>query len=719
MTSPTASKKFRTFSGVFVPNVLTILGVILFMRSGWVVGQAGVKDALLILVIANSITLLTSLSLSAIATNIKVGGGGAYYLISRSLGLEIGGSIGLPLFLAQAVSVAFYIVGFTESISPFFPEQNTVVIALIVLGLIFILSWVSSSLALKAQNLILVVLILSLGSFFFHWEPVSHFAENWEPAYRDGFEFWTVFAIFFPAVTGIMNGASMSGDLREPSKSIPWGTLAAVAVTFVVYVLQLLMLGRNGDREALLGDAMVMKELSVFGPLIYAGLWAATLSSAIASLLGAPRTLQALALDGVLPRFLGRKFGRDAEPRIALVVSGIIALVCLCVGDLNVIAPVISMFFLATYGMVNFVAGLEAWSANPSFRPAFRVHWSFSVLGAAGCMFVMFLLSPYATVLAIVLMAGLYIYLHHRGYQTAWGDTWSGVWFSMIRVGLLKFYKSSYHIRNWRPVLLVLSGNPRVRTRLVQFAQWFECKRGFLFLAQVLTGDWYTTLARRDAARETIDKFIQRSQLSAEAQVVISPDFASGVSSLVQTTGVGPLIPNAVLVGWSDDAVKKSLFKQTVRRILELKRSLLLYVEARQKTEELNPVIDVWWAAKVNGTLMLTLAHLLRSNVEWKRHRVRLLIIVRNQKGETEARTRLEAYLKEARIRGNVEVVVSEKPPLEVIARESSLSAVTFVGFNLDSLQEDHDPLDPFNIFVKSFRGHVFLTKNWEELKMS
>jgi hypothetical protein len=200
--------KFGSFSGVFVPNVLTILGVILFMRAGWVVGQAGIYQALIILVIANTITFLTSLSLSAIATNTKVGGGGAYFMISRSLGLEIGGSIGLPLFLAQAVSVAFYIIGFTESLTPFFPDVDVRVIGLGTLAVIFLLSWISADLAVKAQNFILIILAVALASFFFGFRPDSFFAENWQPDYQPGFEFWTVFAIFFPAVTGVMAGAS-------------------------------------------------------------------------------------------------------------------------------------------------------------------------------------------------------------------------------------------------------------------------------------------------------------------------------------------------------------------------------------------------------------------------------------------------------------------------------------------------------------------------------
>ncbi|MDG2169685.1 MAG: hypothetical protein P8L44_17370, partial [Opitutales bacterium] len=413
--------KFGTFSGVFVPNVLTILGVILFMRSGWVVGQAGIYQTLIILVIANSITFLTSLSLSAIATNTKVGGGGAYFLISRSLGLEVGGSIGVPLFLAQAVSVAFYMIGFTESLAPFFPGIDPRLIAMGTLGGIFLLSWISADLAVKAQNFILIILAVALGSFFFGFQPENYFSENWQPNYQPGFEFWTVFAIFFPAVTGVMAGASMSGDLKEPSKSIPLGTIGAIIITFGVYVLQILWLGKSAPREDLLGDPLVMKQVALFGPLIYAGLWAATLSSGIASLLGAPRTMQALAMDGVFPRIIGKNTGPKKEPRIALVLSAVIAGACILIGDLNMIAPIISMFFLATYGMVNLVAGIERWVANPSYRPKFKVHWTLSILGALGCICVMFLLNPWATIAAVILMAGLYVYLTRKQYQTAFG----------------------------------------------------------------------------------------------------------------------------------------------------------------------------------------------------------------------------------------------------------------------------------------------------------
>jgi len=714
-----ALNQFGTFSGVLVPNLLTILGVIMFMRMGWVVGQAGLYNAWIILIIANSITLLTSLSLSAIATNTKVEGGGAYFLISRSLGLEIGSSIGVPFYLAQTVSVAFYIVGFTESLLPLLGGvEEARWISLAALAAIFIIAWVSSDLALKAQNIILIVLIASIVSFFAGWKVTSHLDTNLEALYTEGVSFWVVFAIFFPAVTGIMAGASMSGDLKEPSRSIPLGTLGAVVITFVVYAAQIYFFSRNVDREQLIGNNMIMRDTAMIPQLIYAGVWAATISSAIASLLGAPRTLQALARDGVGPRFLARKSGKKAEPRVALVITALLAALCLFAGDLNVIAPVISMFFLATYAIINLVAGIESWSRNPSYRPKFRVHWSFSIAGALGCLAVMFLLSPLATIVSVVLIFLLYSFLASRRFEASWGDTWSGFWFNLTRTALVKFAASRQHIRNWRPVILVLSGNPNTRGDLVQFANFFECKRGFIFLAHILTGDWDQSLKHRKTAIKSMNKFIHDSRITGESRVVMSDDFEEGVCSLIQSSGVGPLAPNTVMLGWSGDWLNHNLYLKTLRRILELQQNLLIHVDAKGPQETLNPTIDVWWGAKVNGSLMIIFAHLLRSNREWKDREIRVMTIVGKDKIPEKKRENLDLILKEARIDASVHVLPLEGSPFDVIQQHSSQSEVSFVGFNLEGLTKDSLAFEKEKNFLSRMTGNVFLVKNWQELEL-
>ena len=257
----------------------------------------------------------------------------------------------------------------------------------------------------------------------------------------------------------------------------------------------MIWLSLNAGRDELLDDKLVMRRIALVGPLIFVGLWAATLSSALASLLAAPRTLQALGRDRVVPRWLARGHGPHNEPRLALVLSGLIALAAVWEGDLDLIAPVITMFFLTTYGTVNLVAGLERWVANPSYRPTFRVHWLPSILGAAGCLFVMFLLNALATLVAIASCIGIYWFLKRRHYRTAWGDVRSGFWFAVTRLGLLKFSSSRMHLRNWRPVMLVLVGNPKSRLPMVEFASHIEARRGLVFLAQVVAGDWQKLLA--------------------------------------------------------------------------------------------------------------------------------------------------------------------------------------------------------------------------------
>lgn len=713
-SSPNEPIKFGTFGGVFTPNVLTILGVIMFMRTGWVVGNAGLKESLQILVVANLITLLTGLSLSAIATNQRVGGGGAYFLISRALGLEVGGAVGLPLFLAQAVSVAFYIVGFTESLHYIFPVLPDQLISVGVLLAIFGIAWIGADIAIKAQYLIMGTLVLAIISFFAGYTPVPDIGANWQPGYQHGQNFWTVFAIFFPAVTGIMAGVSMSGDLKDPSRSIPRGTLSATIITFFIYGAIMFWLALNASRDELLHNNLVMQRIAFFGPLIFAGLWAATLSSALASLLAAPRTLQALGQDRVVPRMLAKGVGPTREPRLALLVSVALAGLCLLAGGLDTIAPVITMFFLAAYGTVNLAAGFSGLAANPSYRPTFRTHWALSLIGAAGCFFVMLLLNPLATLGSAVVIAGIFTVLKRRQYQTAWGDEWSGIWFAVARLGLLKLAASRKHRRNWRPVILVLVGNPAGRQSLVDFANGFEARRGLLFLAHIVTGDWQKLLTLQDKLDENLEEFIRENRLSAVAKTVLADDFEHGVSTLLQVSGVGALEPNTVLIGWSEDVLKKADFSQAIRRILQLKRNLLVYAEAELPSAELQTNIDVWWRDKSNGSFMLTLAHLLRSSSRWRNHRIRIMRIIGDESRRAETTESVMKFAKEARIDAVPEIIISKAPVPDMIVANSGKSEVCFIGIRLD---EDHsEPLAEHAALVDRIRGHIFLAKSWDSL---
>ncbi len=391
---------FGTLAGVFTPCTLTILGVIMFLRFGYVVGQAGLWYGLIIVIAAKVITTMTSLSLAAIATNTQVKGGGAYFLISRSLGVEFGGAIGLVFFLAQAISVALYVIGFAEAAIAVLPpgKYSPTTVATITNVVVFVCVYIGASWAIKIQYAILALLGMSLVSFYAGAIPALDASTLWAnagPHFSAGENFFTVFALFFPAVTGIMAGANMSGDLRDPARSIPRGTLAAVGVTAVIYLSQAVLLAGSRDSAQLTSDNLVMSEISRWPVFITLGVFAATLSSALGSMMGAPRILQAFARDNVFPslRIFAVGSGLRHEPRRAIVVTFVIAQVCIVSADLNTIAPLITMFFLITYGLLNLATFYESITKNPSYRPRFRFcHWTTSLAGAIGCLAAMFLI---------------------------------------------------------------------------------------------------------------------------------------------------------------------------------------------------------------------------------------------------------------------------------------------------------------------------------------
>ncbi|RLB59721.1 MAG: hypothetical protein DRI34_00870 [Deltaproteobacteria bacterium] len=677
-------KRFGTFGGVFTPNFLTIIGVIFFLRAGWVVGNTGLVGGLFTVVLANAISLATGLSLSAIATNMNVKTGGAYYLVSRSLGLEIGGSIGLPLYFSQALSVALYVMGFSEALASLLPIPQRLVSAVMCAGLLA-LAYRGADVALKAQYVIMGILALALLSFFTggraQHPPLQAFG-----TYVEGHNFWSVFAIYFPAVTGIMAGLSMSGDLKDPRRNIPRGTLLAVGVTFLIYLAQVWWFVRNVPLAELRQNTMIMKEMASIGFLIVLGVWAATLSSALGSLVAAPRTMQALAYDGVLPAFLGKGYGPAAEPRVATIVTFAIAEASILLLDLNKLAPIITMFFLTTYGVTNLVAGTERLVGNPSFRPRFKVPWPVSLLGALGCFWVMFLIDAASTVVALLVVGVIYAVLKRRRLSTTFGDLRSGIWFSALRFCLLKLRESTFHPRNWKPNILLFLRGIGTHAHLLDLAGWLGQEKGIVALATLLPGDVTETIASGAAAeaRRKLEAFLEGRQLTAFAKVVAVKDFYQGARVVAQSHGMAGLRANVALFGWSDDDRKAVDFAALVRDFNNLDLSVLLLNYDEQRGFGRRRLIDVWWGGlENNGNLMILIAHLISQSEPWRHCTIRLLQVVGHESETRRTEQELQRMLEAARITAKVEVL----PPLgegqtiqQVIRRHSEEADLLILG---------------------------------------
>ncbi len=384
-------KKFGAFAGVFTPSILTILGVIMYLRMGWVVGNAGLIGTIIIIVIAHVISVSTGLSVSSIATDKKVGAGGIYYILSRSMGIPIGGSIGIALYVGTALSISLYLIGFAESFNGYFGLDTGInglrVSGSIALLILTIIAIISTSIALKTQFFILLAIIISLASIFmgtteYAPEAVTLFSEEGSVPME------IVFAIFFPAVTGFTAGIAMSGDLKDPKKAIPLGTIASIAVGFVVYIVLAFYISNYIDSETLKSDYNILMKIALFAPAVVAGIWGATLSSALGGVLGAPRILQAMSIDKITPRIFGRGRGENDEPVNALLLVFIIAQMGVLIGELDVIARIVSMFYLAAYGFINISFYLESW-ANPDFQPTFKVKRWIGLIGFIACFGVM------------------------------------------------------------------------------------------------------------------------------------------------------------------------------------------------------------------------------------------------------------------------------------------------------------------------------------------
>jgi solute carrier family 12 sodium/potassium/chloride transporter 2 len=458
-------KLYNTFEGVFKPTLLTILGVIMYLRVGWVVGNAGLMGGWLVMLAAMSITLSTGLSISSIATNTRIKAGGPYAMMSKSLGVEIGSSIGVPLFLSQALAVAMYLFGFREGWQFLFPNHPAILVDLLVFAAVFTVAYISAGLAFRIQYLVMALIILSLISIFASPafltdpQPMTWWGE-FPGAPETGFTgitFWGVFAVFFPATTGIMSGVNMSGELKNSRKSIPMGTLAAIGVSCVVYLALAWWAARAADPEALVNNYTIMVDKAFWSPAVLAGLLAATFSAALSSMVGAPRILNALARDKSIP-YSNRlaKLSRNGEPRRALMVSGVITLIGILIRDLNAIAPLITMFFLITYATVNLVVLVESSLGLINFRPTFRLTRWVPLYGFITCLLAMVIINPVFSLGAIVVVFVIYLRQVGQPRERRQADVRSGILAAIAQWAAKKVVEFDItNVRAWKPIMLV------------------------------------------------------------------------------------------------------------------------------------------------------------------------------------------------------------------------------------------------------------------------
>ena len=572
-------KRFGTFEGVFTPCLLSILGVIMYLRLGWVVGQVGLWGTVLIIALSHIVTLATALAMSSIVTNIRIGSGGAYSIITKSLGIEVGGAIGIPLYLSQAISVAFYITGFSECWISVFPQHPLLAVSLSLWGFLLVVSYFSAKLAFRIQYGVMTIIGISLFSVFLGHNASS---AGWNFDGLGAENFWSVFAIFFPAVTGILAGASMSGELIDPKESIPRGTIGAILVGFVIYTALSFWFASNASANALVENTSIIIDLSRWRWIVIAGIMGATFSSALNMFVSSPRTLFAMGQKSIVPFSSSfSQVNRRGEPSSAIFLTALIALLTVLLSSLNEVATLLTMIFLITYGMINLVVFIEHSIGIASFRPSFRVSRIIPFIGAVGCVTFMFLINIKFSLAAIAVIAAAYIFLLRREIKTYSPNISSGILIYIAEQMAKIAAKLPYYPKIWKPNLLILvedkkSSAPvnglisdivRPNGRLIFFYVLKREEKKTFVVPGVMKAEqaWVEYKDSLDRNLSSSVDALKEEGLLIETTVVEAENLREGTQAVIQTLQGMYFPPNTFFYFLSDDEKKD----ETARGILK------------------------------------------------------------------------------------------------------------------------------------------------------
>ena len=560
-------KKFGT-SAVYFTAIATLFGAILFLRFGYAVGTVGMWGVFALIVLGNMVTIPTALAISELATNKRVEGGGEYFIISRSFGLNIGGTLGIMLYLSQTISIAFYVIAFTEAFGFFFeyisstfgvdlPRQVISVPVMLILSILVIFK--GANMGMKALYLVVVLLILSVILFFLGKPVEGDISTYFESNNRwvNSNQLFVVFAIIFPAFTGMTAGVGLSGDLKKPGKSIPLGTTAGTLTSFVIYFFITYKLASSASSSQLIDNQLIMGDIALYGSIIVPlGLAASTFSSALGSIMVGPRTLQAIALDSSIPiqsanKWLSKLRKKDDEPVNSSIITCLIALIFVSIGGVDVVAQIITMFFLVTYGSLCLISFLNHFGSSPSYRPSFKSKWYISLLGFLTAFWVMFQISLLYTILAFVTMTLLYLYMdNYHKERKGFAALFANTLFKLnkdLQIYLQKKKTNNTLKDDWRPSVICISKYTFKRNTALNLIDWISYKYGFGTYLHLIDG--YYSKKTVAQAEEELNRLITglNSTSNVYIDTIISPSTTSAIAQSIQIPGIADVVEGEII----------------------------------------------------------------------------------------------------------------------------------------------------------------------------
>lgn len=705
-------RKFGT-APVFFTAISTILGAILFLRFGYAVGTVGFWGVILIILLGHTVTIPTALAISEIATNKRVEGGGEYYIVSRSFGLNIGATIGIVLYLSQAVSVAFYVIAFTESFSFLFdflkekfnfilPRQ--VISVPVMLLLAYVIFKKGANLGVKILYVIVGMLAISLLMFFFGTTDFSAGSSfNLANArFRNMDQFFVVFAIVFPAFTGMTAGVGLSGDLKNPGKSIPLGTIAATVIGMIIYFLVAYKLAVSASPSDLANKQMIMSDIAVFGFIVVPlGLAAATISSALGAVMVAPRTLQALATDKSFPSkkintWLTKNREGDGEPVNATLITCAIAFFFVLIGDVNMVAQIISMFFMVTYGSICLISFLNHFGSSPSYRPSFKSKWFFSLIGFVASIWIMFQISVIYTILALGVLVFIYIYIDNlhkkrKGLESIFANSifqlnrWLQVYIQRKKI--------SNTDKEWRPSAICISKNSFKYDNAFRLLNWLSYKFGFGTYLHFIR-DYYSRETNEQAQAELM-KILNNIEIdhSVYVNTIVSPSNTSAIVQAIQIPGIAGMENNMLIFDYDkEDPDDLDVIIDNYRVVNAGDFDICILAVSRKPIFYKNG-IHVWIKTfdELNANLMILMSFIILGHPDWKKSSIKIHYFCREY--ETEA---VKVWFDELIMSGrmpvfqhNIEIVVREDDTSykKTIADYSSDAGMTIIGFTAEEVR--------------------------------
>jgi len=708
------TKSFGT-APVFFTAISTILGAILFLRFGFGVGTLGFWGVILIILVGHLVTIPTALAISELATNKRVEGGGEYFIISRSFGLNIGATIGIALYLSQAISVAFYVIAFTESFEQLFniakynygwdlPRQ---VVSLPAMGILAVLIFTKgANLGVKTLYVIVGILAVALGMFFLgttEYADISTFSLA-KAEFRNMHEFFFIFAIIFPAFTGMTAGVGLSGDLKNPAKSIPLGTTTATVIGMIVYIFVSWKLAGSASEADLLNKQLIMGDIAIAGNIVVPiGLAASTISSAIGSILVAPRTLQALAVDRSFPskKINGYLAADDkkGEPQKATLVTILIAFVFVAAGNVNIVARVISMFFMVTYGSLCLISFLNHFGSSPSYRPSFRSRWYFSLIGFVTSLYVMFKIDTVYALVALGSMALIYFvvdYYHkdRKGLEIIFTNAIFQLNRAM-QVFLQKSRKRS-SFKEWRPSSICITDRSFDRKHAFRLQNWLAYKYGFGTYIHFMEG--YFSKSANVEAHKNLDILVSqfdRIESHVYVDTIISPSFTSAIAQAIQLPGIAGMENNMLIF---DSDVEDSVSLERIIDNYSLVNAgdfdVLILRTGKKKIDTRND-IHVWLQRtdEHNANLMILLGFIIGAHPDWKKTNIKIFEVATPENIE-KSKVELQELITKGRLPitlKNIEIL-EEKPGIgirEMINERSIDAGLVITGFRGDHLKHD------------------------------